>query len=202
MLTSPLIRPSMSRDPGTITALLSEWSSGNADALPRLIEVAYDDLKAIAHRRLLAGSNDDMATTALVHEAYLKLLRPQGGQWEGRAQFFAFASRAMRHILVDYARKERAEKHGGTAVRIPFEESAVGVATDDGSADILGVEETLQRLSTVQPRMAKVVELRFFGGLTVPEVAEVLGMSPRSVEREWTRARAYLLEALRDDDRV
>ena len=185
----------MSADQGTITALLSQWSDGDAEALPRLIAIAYDDLKAIAHRRLLAGSSDDLATTALVHEAYLKLVGPHDGQWEGRAQFFAFASRAMRHILVDHARKDHAARRGGNAVRIPFEESAVG-ATAGGAADVLGVDATLQRLAEVQPRMAKVVELRFFGGLTVPEVAKVLDMSPRTVEREWTRAKAYLLEEL------
>ncbi len=188
----------MSQDPGTITVLLSRWSAGDADAFPKLVAFAYDDLKAIAHRRLLARDNDGLATTALVHEAYLRLVGRQGGHWESRAQFFAFASHAMRHILVDHARSEHAARRGGGAVRIPLDESAVAVQ-DEGAADVLAVEETLQRLATVQPRMARVVELRFFGGLTVAEVAEVLGMSQRSVEREWTRARAYLLDALRAD---
>jgi len=189
----------MSRDPGTITVLLSQWSDGDSAAFSRLITFAYDDLKTIAHRRLLAGRSDGLTTTALVHEAYLKLVgRQVGGHWEGRAHFYAFASRAMRHILVDHARKEHAARRGGGAVRIPFEEDAVGDG-GDGAADVLGVEETLQRLTSLHPRMAKVVELRFFGGLTVAEVAEVLEMSPRTVEREWTRARAYLLEALQGD---
>lgn len=189
----------MSHDPGTITALLSRWSDGDSTVFPDLITFAYDDLKAIAHRRLMVGASDDLATTALVHEAYLKLAGSRGGHWEGRAHFYAFAARAMRHILIDHARREHATRRGGNAVRIPLEEGAVE-ATDSGTADVLGVEETLQRLASVQPRMAKVVELRFFGGLTVAEVAEVLDTSPRTVEREWTRAKAYLLEALGRDD--
>ena len=189
----------MSSDPGTITALLSQWSEGDADAFPRLVAVAYDDLKTIAHRRLLARQDNDLATTALVHEAYLKLVGGSGGQWESRAHFYAFASHAMRHILVDHARREHAARRGGTAVRIPLEEGALP-ATDDAAADVLAVEETLQRLASVQPRMARVVELRFFGGFTVTEVADVLGMSPRSVEREWTRAKAYLFDAFQRDD--
>jgi RNA polymerase sigma factor (TIGR02999 family) len=184
----------MSSDPGTITALLSRWSEGDPDVFPRLITLAYYDLKAIAHRRLFAGGIDGLATTALVHEAYLKLVGSRGGEWEGRAQFYAFASRAMRHILVDHARKEHAARRGGNAVRIPFEESVV--AGEDSTADVLGVDEAVERLAAHHPRMARVVELRFFGGLTVPEVAEVLETSPRTVEREWTRAKAYLLETI------
>ena len=188
----------MASDPGTITALLSRWSGGDPEVFPALIALAYDDLKAIAHRRLLAGSVDGLATTALVHEAYLKLMGSQGGEWESRAQFYAFASRAMRHILVDHARREHALRRGGNAVRIPFEESEA--PGDDASADILGVDEAVERLAERNPRMARVVELRFFGGLTVAEVAEVLHTSPRTVEREWTRARAYLLETLPGND--
>lgn len=186
----------MTSEPGAITALLSRWSAGDADAFPALVALAYDDLRAIAHRRLRAGASDDLATTALVHEAYLKLSGHQGGEWAGRAQFFAFASRAMRHILVDHARREHAARRGGNTVRIPLEEGAVGAG--NSSADVLGVDEAVERLTERHPRMAQVVELRFFGGLTVPEVATVLDTSPRTVEREWTRARAYLLETLRE----
>jgi RNA polymerase sigma factor (TIGR02999 family) len=188
----------MSDDPGTITVLLSQWSAGDDAAFPRLVALAYDDLRAIAHRRLRVQGDEDLATTALVHEAYLKLVDRQGGQWESRAHFYAFASRAMRHILVDYARSSHAARRGGDAVRISLDEHAIA-GPDTGAADVLVVEETLQRLATLQPRMARVVELRVFGGLTVPEVAAVLEMAPRTVEREWTRARAYLLESLRDD---
>lgn len=184
----------MSADPGTITALLSQWSGGDAEAFPRLVSLAYDDLRAIAHRRLLAGRNDGLATTALVHEAYLKLVGSAGGEFGSRAHFYAFASRAMRHILVDHARREQAERRGGGAVRVPFEDEVVGDA--EASADVLGVNEAVEKLAERNPRMARVVELRFFGGLSVTEVAEVLETSPRTVEREWTRAKAYLLATI------
>jgi RNA polymerase sigma-70 factor, ECF subfamily len=184
----------MTRDPGTITALLAQWSAGDERALPDLIELAYDDLRGIAHRRLRAVAGDGLDTTALVHEAFLKLVGYQGGAWDGRAQFFAFASRAMRHILVDHARREHALRRGGDAVRVTLAEDMI--APDDGSVDVLGVDEALERLTALDPRLAKVVELRFFGGLSVPEVATILELSPRTVERDWSRARAYLLEFL------
>lgn len=185
----------MSKEYGEITALLSRWSDGDADAFQRLVALAYDDLRAIAHRRLLdVGGCGTLATTALVHEAYLRLAGRSGGEWENRAQFYSFASQAMRHILVDHARRVHAERRGGTRVRIPLE--GLATAAIDGSADVLGVDEALHRLAEHNPRMAQGVELRFFGGLTVTEVAEVLGTSVRTVEREWTRAKAYLLESL------
>lgn len=186
--------PPESSDPGTITSLLSRWSDGDADAFPRLVELAYDDLRAIAHRRLMAGRGDGLATTALVHEAYLKLVG-SGGVFAGRAPFYAFASRAMRHILVDHARRARAERRGGGVVAVPLEEGMVG-ASEDPALDVLGVNEALDLLAERNPRMARVVELRFFGGLSVTEVAETLETSPRTIEREWTRAKAYLLETI------
>jgi RNA polymerase sigma factor (TIGR02999 family) len=189
----------MSTTQGPITALLNRWSEGDADAFPQLMALAYDDLRAIAHRRLLTtGGGGTLATTALVHETYLRLAGREGGAWASRAHFYAFAAHAMRHILVDRARQAHAERRGGDAVRIPLEESAVGAA--DGSADVLGVDEAIERLAQRHPRMARVVELRFFGGLSVPEVAGVLNASIRTVEREWTRAKAYMMESLADDD--
>ena len=185
----------MSTTQGPITALLNRWSEGDADAFPQLMALAYDDLRAIAHRRLLTtGSGGTLATTALVHETYLRLAGREGGAWASRAHFYAFAAHAMRHILVDRARQAHAARRGGDAVRIPLEESAVGAA--DGSADVLGVDEAIERLAERHPRMARVVELRFFGGLSVPEVAGVLNASIRTVEREWTRAKAYMMESL------
>jgi RNA polymerase sigma factor (TIGR02999 family) len=115
----------MSTDPGTITALLAQWSDGDPDAYPRLITLAYDDLRAIAHRRRQGGDGEGLATTALVHEAYLKLAGRQGGVWAGRSHFFAFASRAMRNILVDHARREHAASRGGKAVRISLDEHSI-----------------------------------------------------------------------------
>lgn len=187
----------MSSDPGTITVLLSRWSTGDDDAFQELVSLAYGDLRAIAHGRLRAGGGDDLATTALVHEAYLRILGRVDNTWESRSHFFSFASRAMRHILVDHARRRQAERRGGGAVQVPLEDWMI--TEDHELADVLGVNEAVERLAERNPRMAKVVELRFFGGLTIPEVAEVLQSSVRTVEREWTRARAYLLESLSPD---
>lgn len=188
----------MSTQPGEITALLSRWSSGDPDAFPRLVALAYDDLRAIAHRRLLdrGAPGSELSTTGLVHEVFLRLVSRDAGtdHWQSRAHFYAFASRAMRTILVDHARRAQAGRRGGGLAHIPLEESAV--AGPGTSADVLGVDEALTHLAARHPRMSEVVELRFFGGFSVSEVADVLGMSVRSVEREWTRAKAYLLETL------
>lgn len=187
----------MTNDPGNITLLLDQWSQGDDNAFARLMTVAYGDLRAVAHRRLMGGMHDDLATTALVHEVYLRLVRHVGGSWESRAHFYAFASRAMRNILVDHARKVNAKRRGGGAVAVEFEDHLV--AGDEAVAEVIAVDEALERLASLHPRMARVVELRFFGGLVVEEVAKVLDTSVRTVEREWTRARAYLLEELSDD---
>lgn len=192
----PLSAAPMQTKPGPITVLLARWSEGDEAAFNDLVALAYDDLRAIAHRRLLAAGGGTLATTALVHEVYLRLAGNSDHAWEGRAQFFSFASKAMRHILVDHARQERTEKRGAGTVWIPLEEATLAAGTPDGAGDVLGVDEALQRLAALHPRMGQVVELRFFGGLTVDETAEVLKTSVRTVEREWTRARAYLLEAL------
>jgi RNA polymerase sigma factor (TIGR02999 family) len=182
----------MAAMPGLITRLLQRWSEGDPDAFPKLVSLAYDDLRAIAHRRLMTGGGGEtLATTALVHEVYLRLAGREGGSWPSRAHFYAFASRAMRHILVDHARRAGAEKRGGDRVKIPMEEH---LAAAGDRADVLGIDEAVDRLAERHPRMAQVVELRFFGGLSVNEVAQVLGASVRTVEREWTRARAYLLD--------
>jgi RNA polymerase sigma factor (TIGR02999 family) len=187
----------MTDTPGDITLLLDRWSQGDADALSELMSVAYPDLRAIAHRRLIGGMHDDLATTGLVHEAYLRLVRHDGGTWESRAHFYAFASRAMRHILVDHARKVNAQRRGGGVAPVEYEDDLM--AGDESVDEVLAVNEALERLALLHPRMGRVVELRFFGGLLVAEVASVLETSVRTVEREWTRARAYLLEELSND---
>lgn len=186
---------------GEITRLASAWGRGEEGALDRLIEVVYDDLRALARRHLRVGERDALVdTTVLVHEAYLRLAGVDGATWESRAQFFAFCSKAMRRILIDFARRRKAEKRGGTRVRVPLSDDA---ATVEGQIDdILLVDEVLRRLESRSPRMAGVVECRFFGGLSVDETAEALDTSPRTVEREWTRARTYLRRALTmGDDR-
>lgn len=137
-------------------------------------------------------------TTALVHEAYLKLARVEGGVWDGRAQFFAFCSKAMRRILIDYARRRTAAKRGGTRVRVPLTEEAATV--DAEVTRMLGIDQALRRLEEHDARMGRIVECRFFGGMSVADTAEALDTSTRTVEREWARARAYLHEALQEDD--
>jgi RNA polymerase sigma factor (TIGR02999 family) len=185
----------METSPGQVTRLLERWSNGDEAAFDALVTLVYDDLRTIAHRRLRAGrAQDTLVTTALVNEVYLRLADHTGGHWEGRAQFFAFASRAMRHILVDHARRANAEKRGGATQRVALQDTVV--PGDDRTSDVLGVEEAVERLAQRHPRMARIVELRFFGGLNVNETAEVLRTSVRTVEREWTRAKAYLLDLL------
>lgn len=189
----------MSDASSPITSLLARWSDGDAEAFPALMELAYDDLRAIAHRRLVAaGRRQTLATTELVHEAFIRLDDHGGGVWHNRARFYAFASRAMRHILVDRARARRAEKRGGEALVLPLEEASH--MSVDPETDVLHVEEVLQKLATRHRRMASIIELRFFGGFSVEETAAVLETSVRTVEREWTRARAYLMVALTAND--
>lgn len=185
----------MDSSKGEITRLVSQWSDGEEGAFDRLIELVYDDLRRLAHHHLELGSRDAVLdTTVLVHEAYIRLAKVEEGTWRGRAQFFAFCSKAMRRILIDYARKRTAEKRGGARVRVPLMDDMAAVDADVGQ--ILVVEDALQRLEHRNERMSRIVECRFFGGMSVPETAEALETSTRTVEREWARARAYLYQAL------
>jgi RNA polymerase sigma-70 factor, ECF subfamily len=186
--------------PGTelpIEMLLEACRTGDASALDRLFHLLYDELRIIAHRHLRSLHGDGactLNTTALVHESYLKLAGGAPVRGSGRAQFFAVASRAMRSILVDYARRGAAAKRGGDLVRVTLQE---GMAAGDArAADLLAVDAALTRLAENLPRLAQVIECRFFGGMTVAETAEALDISPRTVERDWTRARAYLATIL------
>ncbi len=189
----------MDQHTGEITRLVSSWSDGDDEAFDRLIELIYDDLRRIAHRHLGLGSRDTVLnTTVLVHEAYVKLAGVDEGDWTGRVQFFAFCSKAMRRILIDFARKRQTDKRGGGWVRVPLRDDSARVDAD--VAELLAVEDALQRLEARSERMARIVECRFYGGMSVADTAEALGTSVRTVEREWTRARAYLHHALSDDD--
>lgn len=178
-----------------ITRLVERWSQGDELALDRLVEIAYDDLRRIAHRQLrTAAGNETMGTTVLVHELYLKLAGVHERSWGGRAHFFAFCAKAMRHILIDYARRHLTAKRGGDRVRVPLAPEDAAVETE--AAELLALDEALRHLAARNQRLADVVECRFFGGLSVPETAEALGTSTRTVEREWARARAYLYRML------
>ena len=135
----------------------------------------------------------------LVHEAYVKIAGAEGAEWAGRAQFFAFCSQAMRRILIDFARRKSSEKRGGARIRVPLRDDSAAIEAD--IAEILTIEDALARLEVRSERMARIVECRFYGGMSVADTAEALGTSVRTVEREWARARAYLRRALRDEGR-
>jgi RNA polymerase sigma factor (TIGR02999 family) len=157
--------------------------------------VVYDELKRIAHRHLReVGAGDTLSTTELVHEAYLKLSPASGSQWDNRAHFFGAASRAMRQVLVDFARKRQAMKRGGVQERVTLQSSHA--ALDLELDQMLALDTALDRLNAVDERLRKVVELRFFAGLPEAEIAELLGVTPRTVERDWVKARLFLLREL------
>lgn len=167
---------------------------GGRESLDQLIVVLYDELRDIAHRhRAARGDVETLATTALVHEAYLKLVDQQRVQWQNRAQFFAVAARVMRRLLVDHARSRNARKRGA-AVTVPLTD--VDPEVDPPAPDILALDEALAKLTALDPRQATLVELRFFGGLTVEEAAEVMAIAPITVKRDWAMARTWLYREL------
>ena len=174
-----------------ITRLLDELREGNQDAASRLIEAVYPELKRIAaHLLQLERPDHTLQPTALVNEAYLQLLGDSHRDWKNRMHFFAAAAQSMRRILVDYARMRRAAKREGA--RLKVELTDVLAITDDRLEEVIAIDEALTRLAEWDARQCRVVELRFFGGLTEEETAEVLGISPRTVSREWNVARAWL----------
>lgn len=178
-----------------ITQLLAGAYAGEKAASEELWEAVYGQLRQIAHRELRGGAGHTMSTTALVHEAYLKLVDHDRASPESRTHFFALSCRAMRSILVDYARRRQALKRGGARQRVELEDAMI--AAESRADEIVALDEALNRLATFAPRLVQIVECRYFGGLSVDETAEVLGTSKRTVEREWTRAKAYLYQAIR-----
>lgn len=179
------------------TLLLRQVSDGDPDAAGLLYAHVYDALHALARRRLRTyRPGETLDTTSLVHEAYLKLVDGARVAPNGRVHFFALAARAMRFVLVDYARARSAEKRGGGAEPVTL--ASVQLAAEERAADVLALDEALDRLRAQSDRLADVVEYRFFGGLTYPEIAEVTGHAVATVERDWVRARAWLYRALND----
>lgn len=178
-----------------IGVLLKDLRHGDRRATDRLIPLVYDELHLLARRQLRrCRPGRTLNTTALVHEAFLKLFGGDAADWRDRAHFIAVAATAMRHILVDYARERRAKKRGGDAIHTTLKASKIGLV--DRRAEMLALDQALDRLQAMDERLVRVVELRFFGGLTEPEVAEVLGLSDRTVRRDWRKARAFLSRAL------
>lgn len=183
-------------DSSEITKLLRAWSDGDVAALDRLAEQVYGELRAMARRYLKnERQGHTLQTTALVHEVYLRLLDETAVEWRERAQFFATAAQMMRRILVDAARARKAQKRGGTARKMNMDESAVLCRAPDPA--VLAVDEALITFAHLAPRQAKVVELRYFGGLTEAEVVAALGISLRTVRRDWILARAWFMRELR-----
>jgi len=184
--------------PHEVTQLLIDWSSGNQAALDRLIPMVDRELHRLAHhymRRENAGHT--LQTTALVNEVYLKLIDQKNVHWKNRAHFFALSAQLMRRILVDHARNRQYAKRGGGAQRITFDEALV-ISSERGG-DLVALDEALSKLTSIDPRKGKVVELRFFGGLSVEETAEALQISAVTVMREWSMAKAWLYNSLSND---
>jgi RNA polymerase sigma factor (TIGR02999 family) len=179
----------------TRTDILAELPTGPSEPLDRLVRLVYAELRAIAHRQLaMRGRGGTLSTTALVHEAYMKLVDQPGAQWRDRTHFFAVAALAMRHVLVDRAKARRRLKRGGDQIHVSLDVETI--AADDQPDALLELDDALSRLATFNPRLARVVEYRFFGGLTEKEIAEAMGVTLRTVQRDWEKARALLYRAL------
>src|ERR1700733_4597180 len=173
------------------TSLLSEVTKGDQQSASKLIPLVYDELRRLAGRYMRRERPDHtLQATALVHEAYLKLVEQRSVDWQSRAHFFGIAAQIMRRILIDHARGYLREKRGGGQEAVPLNEALV--FSPEQSHELLKLDESLHRLTALDPRQGKIVELRFFGGLTVEETAEVLGISPKTVKRDWSVAKAWL----------
>jgi RNA polymerase sigma factor (TIGR02999 family) len=182
-----------------VTGLLARWSQGDGAALAELTPLVYEELRRLAHH-LMEGQRTDhtLQTTALVNEAYLRLADQTNPHWQNRAHFFAVAARAMRQIVVDYARSQQARKRGGGALKIELDEAAI--VSPEQSKEIVDLHEALERLAALDSRKAQVVELKYFGGLNYDEMAEVLKISRVTVRRDWEFARAWLHTELHNVD--
>lgn len=188
MARTPVPPPSPPLD---VTRALEAISAGDRTALDTLLPLVYDQMHRIAERELRRERSDHtLSPTALVHEAYLKLVQLERITWEGRAHFFGACAAAMRRILISYARMHKAEKRGGGVEKVPIED--VVLAARERPAELLALDEALTRLAQLHPRQAKVVEYRFFGGMEIEAVADALGVSTPTVKRDWTAARAWL----------
>jgi RNA polymerase sigma-70 factor (ECF subfamily) len=184
--------------PHDVTVLLTRVGAGDASAPGKLLALVYEDLRHLAAAYMQDERSDHtLQATALVHEAYLRMVDWKNVTWENRAQFFAVAAQVMRRVLVDHARRKNASKREGSQHKVTLDE-AVSFASDKG-LDVLALEDALQSLETLDPRQAQIVELRFFGGLSIEEVAHVLKISTATVKRDWTTAKAWFQRELSQD---
>lgn len=179
-----------------ITCLLQEWGEGRDEAFDQLLPVVYDELHRQARRYLRKERpGHTLQTTALIHEAYLKLVDQNKVQWQNRAHFFAISAQLMRRILVDHARSKHREKRGGDGVHVPLDET-MPIAVEDRDVDLLALDDVLNRLEKIDEQQARVVELRYFSGLSLEETAEALNISRATAARDWAMAKAWLYREL------
>ena len=182
-----------------VTQLLVDWRNGDQEALNALVPLVHDELRKLARgymRRERVGHT--LQTSALVNEAYLRLGQGDGPQWQNRTHFFAVAAQVMRHVLIDHARRYNYEKRGGGAQRVDIDD--LHGMTEERASELIELDEALSTLANLDQRKSRIIELRFFGGLNIDEVAEILGLSPTTVQREWRTARAWLQYFLKGDD--
>jgi RNA polymerase sigma factor (TIGR02999 family) len=195
LITDPAIKPH------EITEMLKAWSGGENEAADKFMPLIYDELRRQARRFLNhERANHTLQTTALVHEAYLRLNEQTGIKWQSRSHFFALAARMMRRILVNYAVSRNREKRGGKNEHVGLDEMTI-IGVDKSEVDLLALDDALTRLEKLDARQAQVVELRYFSGLSIDETAEALAVSPATVKREWNMAKAWLRLELDDDTR-
>jgi RNA polymerase sigma factor (TIGR02999 family) len=181
----------MTRSPEEVTRLLVDWGNGDVGALEQLTPLVYEELRRLAHQHMNRERADHtLQTSALLNEAYLRLTQQRNMQWQNRAQFFAIASRLMRRVLIDYARARNYQKRGDGATRISLSE--VAYVSEDRADELLALDEALNSLESFDKRKSQVVELRFFGGMSVEETAVALDVSPNTVKRDWSTAKAWL----------
>lgn len=190
--------------PPEVTQLLADWGKGDRSALDKLFPLVHSELRRIAQRQMSQERpGHTLQATALVNEAYLKLAGQQGFDWQNRAHFFAVCAQVMRHILIDHARAHARDKRGGGAIQVSLNDALV--VAEDQAAHFIALDEALRVLERLDPQKGKIVELRYFGGLSIEEAAEVLNVSPRTVRREWQRAKAWLYrmmtEGIEDETR-
>ncbi len=190
----------MAQPPGEVSQLLVAWNKGDGAALNRLMPLVYEELRRMARRHMgRQQPGGTLQTTALINEAYVRLVGQPAKKWQNRSHFFAVGAQAMRHILVDYARSRQSAKRGGGVRPVSLDQAMF--ATDERAAELVAVDEALTELATLHSRQSRVVEYRFFGGLTVEETAEVLQVSPETVMRDWRMAKAWLHRALGESEK-
>jgi RNA polymerase sigma-70 factor (ECF subfamily) len=195
-------RPMMTVNADDLTGLLIEWGQGDKAALDRLTPLVYDEIRRIAHRYMQRErEGQTLQTTALVNEAYLRLAGSANITWQNRAHFYAVTAQVMRRILIDHARRRQYVKHGGETQRVAFEEAVaeVGLMSQPRAAELLALDEALDELARLDPRKSRVVELRYFGGLSLEETAKVLNVSLMTVRRDWRAAKALLYKAVKSE---